>query len=60
VDSKFPKSYLLPIRGYFWHKNKIKRIRRGFYRGNNFQDSKKQNKLKEKNIMGCLPKALSL
>jgi hypothetical protein len=42
LDSNFPKSYFLPIRGYSWHKNEIKRIRRGFYRGNNFQDSKKQ------------------
>jgi hypothetical protein len=36
------KSYLLSIRGYSWHKNKIKRIRRGCYRGKNFQDSRKQ------------------
>jgi hypothetical protein len=28
-DSNFPKSYLLPIRGYSWHKNEIKMIRRG-------------------------------
>jgi hypothetical protein len=41
-DNNFPKSYFLPIRGYSWHKNKIKRIRRGCYRCNNFQDSKKQ------------------
>jgi hypothetical protein len=41
-DSNFPKSYLLPIRGYSWHKNKIKRIRRGCCRGNNFQDSTKE------------------
>jgi hypothetical protein len=26
-DSNFPKSYLLPIRGYSWHKNEIKMIR---------------------------------
>jgi hypothetical protein len=24
LDSNFPKSYLLPIRGYSWHKNEIK------------------------------------
>jgi hypothetical protein len=38
-DSNFPKSYLLPIRGYSWHKNEIKMIRRGHYSSNNFQDS---------------------
>jgi hypothetical protein len=26
-DSNFPKSYLLPIRGYSWHKKEIKMIR---------------------------------
>jgi hypothetical protein len=41
-DSNFPKSYFLPMKGYSWHKNEIKRIRSGCYRGNNFQDSKKQ------------------
>ena len=40
-DSNFPKSYFLPIRGYSWNKNEIKMIRRGYYRGNNFQDSRK-------------------
>ena len=39
---QLPKLYLLPIRGYPWHKNEIKRIRSGYYRGNNFQDSKKK------------------
>ena len=41
-DSNFPKSYFRPIRGYSWHKNKIKMIRRGYYKGNNFQDSTKE------------------
>jgi hypothetical protein len=55
-DSNFPKSYLLSIRGYSWHKNEIKRIRRGRYRGNNFQDSTKEKVLKEN--MGYLPRVL--
>jgi hypothetical protein len=46
LDSNFPKSYLLPIRGYSWHKNEIKRIRRGCYRDNNFQDPTKEKLLK--------------
>ena len=36
-DSNFPKSYFLYIRGYSWRKTEIKRIKRGCYRGNNFQ-----------------------
>jgi hypothetical protein len=55
LDSKFHKSYLLPIRGYSWHKNEIKRIRRGCYSGNNFQDS--IEKLLKEN-MGYLPRVL--
>jgi hypothetical protein len=43
-DSKFPKSYLLPIRGYSWHKNEIKMIRRGHYSSKKFQDSIKEKK----------------
>jgi hypothetical protein len=39
---QIPKSYLLSIRRYSWHKNEIKRIRRGCYRGKNFQDSTKE------------------
>ena len=42
LDSNFPKYYFLPIRGYSWHKNEIKMIRRGYYRGNNFQGSIKE------------------
>ena len=41
-DCKFPKYYFLSTRGYSWHKNEIKMIRRGYYRGNNFQDSTKE------------------
>jgi hypothetical protein len=53
-DSNFPKSYLLPIRGYSWHKNEIKIIRRGHYSSNNFQDSTKEKLLEEN--MGYLPR----
>jgi hypothetical protein len=55
-DSNFPKSYLLLIRGYSWHKNEIKMIRRGHYSSNNFQDSIKEKSLKEN--MGYLPRVL--
>jgi hypothetical protein len=56
-DSNFPISYLLPIRGYSWHKNEIKRIRRGHYSINNFQDSTKR-KSTEKKTLGYLPRVL--
>jgi hypothetical protein len=56
-DSNFPKSYLLPIRGYSWHKNEIKMIRRGHYSSNNFQDSTKR-KITEKKTLGYLPRVL--
>jgi hypothetical protein len=56
LDNNFPKSYLLPIRGYCWHKNEIQRIRRGCYRDKNFQDSTKEKLLKEN--MGYLPRVL--
>jgi hypothetical protein len=56
-DSNFPKSYLLPIRGYSWHKNEIKMIRRGHYNSNNFQDSTKI-KITEKKTLGYLPRVL--
>jgi hypothetical protein len=55
-DNNFLKSYIPPIRGYYWHKNEIKRIRRGCYRGNSFQDSTKE-KLQKLN-MGYLPRVL--
>jgi hypothetical protein len=56
-DSNFPKSYLTQIRGFSWHNNEIKRIRRGYYSSNNFQDS---NKIKstENKKMGYLPRVL--
>jgi hypothetical protein len=54
-DSNFPKSYLPQIRGSPWHNNEIKRIRRGHYSSNNFQDSKKEKVLKEN--IGLSPKS---
>jgi hypothetical protein len=56
-DSNFPKSYLPQIRGSPWHNNEIKRIRRGHYSSNNFQDSNKRKNTKKK-IMGYLPRVL--
>jgi hypothetical protein len=56
LDSNFPKSYLLPIRGYSWHKNEIKRIRRDCYSSNNFQVSTKEKLLIENK--GYLPRVL--
>jgi hypothetical protein len=42
-DNNIPKSYLTQIRGFSWHKNEIKMIRRGYYSSNNFQESNKKN-----------------
>jgi hypothetical protein len=56
-DSNIPKSYLIQIRGFSWHKNEIKRIRRGYYSSNNFQDSNKEKELKVKTL-GYLPRVL--
>jgi hypothetical protein len=56
-DSNFLKSYLPPIRGSPWHKNEIKKIRRGHYSSNNFQDSIKR-KSTEKKTLGYLPRVL--
>jgi hypothetical protein len=56
-DSNIPKSYLTQIRGFSWHKNKIKRIRSGYYSINNFQDSNKRKITKSK-TMGYLPRVL--
>jgi hypothetical protein len=56
-DSNFPKSYLTQIRGFSWHNNKIKMIRRGHYSGNNFQDSNKRKSTKNKTL-GYLPRVL--
>jgi hypothetical protein len=56
-DGNFLKSYLPPIRGSSWHKNKIKMIRRGHYSSNNFQDSTKRKSTKNKTL-GYLPRVL--
>jgi hypothetical protein len=56
-DSNFPKSYLPQIRGFSWHKNEKKMIRRGHYRGNNFQESNKR-KSTENKTMGYLPRVI--
>jgi hypothetical protein len=56
-DNNFPKSYLLPIRGYSWLKNEIKMIRRGHYSSKNFQDSTKRKSTKKKTL-GYLPRVL--
>jgi hypothetical protein len=56
-DSNFPKSYLPPIRGSSWQKNKIKMISRGHYSSNNFQDSTKI-KSTQKKTLGYLPRVL--
>jgi hypothetical protein len=55
-DSNFPKSYLPQIRGSSWHNNKIKRIRRGHYNSNNFQDLNK--KMTENKTLGYLTRVL--
>jgi hypothetical protein len=49
--------YLTRIRGFSWHNNEIKMIRRGHYSSNNFQDSNKR-KSNEKKILGYLPRVL--
>jgi hypothetical protein len=56
-DSNIPKSYLTQIRGFSWLNNEIKRIRRGYYSSNNFQDSNKR-KSTEKKTMDYLPRVL--
>jgi hypothetical protein len=56
-DSNFPKSYLLAIKGYSWHKNERKMIRRGHYSSNNLQDSTKR-KIIEKKTLVYLPRVL--
>jgi hypothetical protein len=56
-DNNFPKSYLPQIRGSSWHNNEIKRIRRGHYSINNFQDSNKR-KITENKTLGYLPRVL--
>jgi hypothetical protein len=56
-DSNFPKSYLTQIRGFSWHNNEIKMIRRGHYSSNNFQDSNKIKRTESKTL-GYLPRVL--
>jgi hypothetical protein len=58
-DSNIPKSYLAQISGFSWHKNEIKRIRRGYYSSNNFQDSNKR-KITESKDIGLSPKSAFL
>jgi hypothetical protein len=55
--SNIPKSYLAQIRGFSWHNNEIKRIRRGYYSSNNLQDSNKR-KHTENKTMAYLPRVL--
>jgi hypothetical protein len=56
-DSNIPKSYLTQIRGFSWHNNEIKIIRRGYYSSNYFQDSNKIKRTESK-TMGYLPRVL--
>jgi hypothetical protein len=56
-DSNIPKSYLTQIRSFSWHNNEIKRIKSGYYRSNNFQDSNKRRRTESKK-MGYLPRVL--
>jgi hypothetical protein len=56
-DSNIPKSYLTQIRGFSWHKNEIKMIRRAYYSSNNFQDSNKIKRIESKTL-GYLPRVL--
>jgi hypothetical protein len=56
-ESNFPKSHLPPIRGYSWHKNEIKMIRRDHYSSNNFQVST-ERKSTDKKTLGYLPRVL--
>jgi hypothetical protein len=57
LDSNIPKSYLTQIRGFSWHNNEIKMIRRGHYSNNNFQDSNRRKRTENK-ILGYLPRVL--
>ena len=40
-NNNFPESFFPPLEVTLGTKTETKRIRRGYYRGNNFQDSKK-------------------
>jgi hypothetical protein len=58
IIDTFETYHCLPqIRGSSWRKNKIKRIRSGYYSSNNFQDSDKR-KITKKKTMGYLPRVL--
>src|SRR3954470_15402750 len=48
LDSNSPKIVPSSIRGYPWHKNQTKRIRRGCYRGNNFKTQQKRKTTENK------------
>jgi hypothetical protein len=52
-----PKLCLTQIRGFYWHKNEINKIRSGYYSSNDFQDSNKR-KSTEKITLGYLPRVL--
>jgi hypothetical protein len=52
-----PNLYLTQIRCFSWHNNEIKRIRRGHYSSNDFQDLNKR-KINENKILGYLPRVL--
>jgi hypothetical protein len=52
-----PNLYLTEIRGFSWHNNKIKMIRRGHYSSNDFQDSNKRKSTKNKTL-DYLPRVL--
>jgi hypothetical protein len=56
-DSNIPKSYLTQIRGFSWHNNEIKMIRRSYYSSNNFQDSNKRKRTESKTL-DYLPRVL--
>jgi hypothetical protein len=52
-----PNLYLTQIRGFSWHNNEIKLIRRDHYSINDFQYSNKR-KSTEKKTLGYLPRVL--
>jgi hypothetical protein len=52
-----PNLYLTQIRGFSWHNNEIKIIRRGYYSSNDFQDSNTRKSSKKKTL-GYLPRVL--
>jgi hypothetical protein len=54
-----PNLTSLKLEGSLGTKNEIKRIRRGHYSSNNFQDSNKRNRTESKNI-GLSPKSAFL